>query len=99
VVVVEVSTAETGGGDLEEDLVALESGLLGSGLDDLAGLGALVDGERRHLCVVLCRYSGYQRDGRKSLRLRRRRSDDGVLFVVELNGESRGKGNGLRRAI
>lgn len=94
-IVVEVSTAETGGGDLEEDLVALESGLLGGGLDDLAGLGALVDGERRHLCVVLCGYSGYQRGGRKSLRLVRRRSDDGVLFVVELNGESRGKCNGL----
>jgi hypothetical protein len=47
--VVEVSTAETGGGDAEEDLVALELRLLGGGLDDLAGLGALVDDEGRHL--------------------------------------------------
>lgn len=65
-VVVEVSTAETGGGDLEENLVALEGGLLGGGLDDLAGLGALVDGEGRHLGDVLCGYLGYQMGGRKS---------------------------------
>jgi hypothetical protein len=48
-VVVKISTAETGGSDAEQDLVALEGGLLGGGLDDLAGLGALVDDERRHL--------------------------------------------------
>jgi hypothetical protein len=48
-VVVKISTAETGGGDLEEDLVALKSGLLCGRLDDLARLGALVNGERRHL--------------------------------------------------
>ena len=94
VVVVEVSTAETGGGDLKEDLVALEGGLLGGGLDDLAGFGALVDGERRHPYVVSYGYSGYQRDGRESLRLWRRRSDDRVLFAVNPNGKSRGKCNG-----
>ena len=48
-VVVKVSTAETGSGDAEKDLVASEGGLLSGGLDDLAGLGALVDGEGRHL--------------------------------------------------
>lgn len=61
VVVVEVSAAETGGGDLEEDLVALEGGLLGGGLDDLAGLGALVDGEGRHLGVCVCCYLGIRK--------------------------------------
>lgn len=59
-VVVEVSTAETGGGDAEKDLVALEGGLLGGGLDDLAGLGALVDGEGRHLYGLVCVVFGYQ---------------------------------------
>ena len=58
-VVVKVSTAETGGGDAEEDLVALEGGLLGDGLDDLAGLGALVDDERRHLGGGLIWLFGY----------------------------------------
>jgi hypothetical protein len=53
-VVVEVSTAETGSGNLEEDLVALKSGLLGGSLDDLAGLRALVDGEGRHLGGLMC---------------------------------------------
>jgi len=58
-VVVEVSTAETGGGDAEEDLIASEGGLLGSRLDDLAGLGALVDGEGRHLDGLMWLF-GYQ---------------------------------------
>jgi len=58
-VVVKVSTAETGGGDAEEDLVALEGGLLSGGLDDLAGLGALVDDERRHLGGCLMCLFGY----------------------------------------
>lgn len=60
-VVVKVSTAETGGGDLEEDLVAGEGGLLGGGLDDLAGLRALVDGEGRHLGCVMCGCLGINR--------------------------------------
>ena len=53
VAVVLVSTAETGGGDLEKDLVILELAALGcGGLDDLSGLGALEDGEGvvRHVC-------------------------------------------------
>jgi len=51
--VVLIGSAETGGGYFDEDLVVLEVGLGGLRLDDLALLGALVDGERRHLGGVL----------------------------------------------
>lgn len=45
--VVLIGTTETGVGDLDEDLVGLDlTG--GGGLDNLAGLGALVDREGRH---------------------------------------------------
>ena len=52
--VVLIGSAETGGGYFDEDLVVLEVRLGGLRLDDLALLGALVDGEGRHLggCVV-----------------------------------------------
>lgn len=51
--VVLIGSAETGGGYFDEDLVVLEVGLGGLRLDDLALLGALVDGERRHLGGVV----------------------------------------------
>lgn len=43
--VVLVGTAETGARDLEQDLVVLQVVLLGSGLLDGTGLGALENGE------------------------------------------------------
>lgn len=47
-VVVLIGTADTGVSDLNEDL--LRTNLAGGGgLDDLATLSALVDGERRHV--------------------------------------------------
>lgn len=47
-VVVLIGTADTGVGDLDEDL--LRANLAGSGrLDDLATHGALVNGKRRHV--------------------------------------------------
>lgn len=48
-----IGSAETGGCDFEEDLVALELTLGGGGLLDGAGLGALEDGERDH-CSGVC---------------------------------------------
>ena len=47
--VVLICAAETGGSDLDEDLVVLELALVGLALDNLAVLGALENGERRHV--------------------------------------------------
>jgi hypothetical protein len=49
--VVFIGSAETGRGYFDEDLVILKVRLGGLGLDDLGVLGALVDGEGRHLVV------------------------------------------------
>jgi hypothetical protein len=47
--VVLISSAKTGGGYFDEDLVILKVRLGSLTLDNLAVLGALVDGEGRHL--------------------------------------------------
>lgn len=77
--VVEVCAAEAGGGDFDEDLVALEVGFGGLRFVDLAGFLAFVDCEGGHfaMCLLLLEKYGAR------IRNREESEDESLLMWKE----------------